>query len=577
MRQKIKKLGELAVKTLVAAMMLGLVSFSGAWSADKASSPTVPSAKPAPASAAPAKAAPAKPAPAKAAPAPTAKPVVMSSEGAQLEAGKTFRILKIQVGGNNLVSDKEIGSLVKNYEGKDLTLEDLKKLSLEIQQLYKNKSYFLARVYVPAQEIQNGTARLQVLEGKLGEVKVEGNRYYSTKFIKKYFAPVARDGAISYEDLQRSLLLLNEFSDLSVKSVLAAGTDPGSTDITLKVEDKKPFHVGLDYNNFGNPYVGENRAGLNLNWGNLAGQGDMLAVRSVFAFPSKTQTPFYQAAYVIPLCSRGTKLTLSYASADMKVGQELEILDIRGEANIYGISFGIPLQRTIAVSSDLNVGLTSKSSKNFIFRQNTSDDELRLLNVGYNRNWVGGRGRNILAFNISQGLGTMFGGMQNGDIRASRRNAGDSFTKFGLDLARIQQVGSRNFLILRGSAQMCGTPLAVGELFSLGGVDSVRGYAQSEYLGDNGYFVSAEFRVPITSFRSNPLQGALFVDQGNVSINNPGPGEKGSQSLFGGGIGLRYSIGNNTAFRVDWGFPFSPTTNSLRRNSVLYGQFSTRM
>ena len=261
----------------------------------------------------------------------------------------------------------------------------------------------------------------------------------------------------------------------------------------------------------------------------------------------------------------------------MKVGQELEILDIRGEASIYGISVGFPLQRTIAVSSDLNLGLVSKTSKNFIFKQSTSTDELRLLTVGYNRNWFSGRGRNIVAFNIMQGLGDMFGGMKDNDVRASRRNAGDSFTKFGLDLARIQQVGSRNFLILRGSGQVCGTPLVVGELFGLGGVDSVRGYAQSEYLGDNGYFVSAEFRVPITSFKSNPLQGALFLDQGNVSINNPGPGERSSQSLFGGGIGLRYSIGDNTAFRVDWGFPFSPATNQLKRNSVLYGQFSTRM
>ncbi len=554
MRHNIEKLGELAVRILVLALVLGLASFSAAWSADKTSAPQGQGVKPAPVKAEP-----------------------LAPEGAQLEAGKTFKILKIVVGGNTLVQDKDITRLTRAYEGRELTLEDLKKLALEIQQLYKDKSYFLARVYVPAQEVQNGIVRLQVLEGKLGEIKVEGNRFYTTKFIRKYFTPVAGDGALSYEALQRSLLLLNEFSDLKVKSVLAAGKDAGSTDIILKVEDRNPFHVGLDYNNFGNPYVGENRAGLNLNWGNLGTQGDMLAFRGVFAFPSKTQTPFYQAAYTLPVSSKGTKLTAAYASADMKVGQELEILDIRGEASIYSLLASFPLQRTIAVSSDLNVSFISKTSKNFIFRQSTSQDEIRMLSVGYNRNWFSGMGRNIMMFNIYQGLGTMFGGLQNNDPRASRRNAGDSFTKFNLDIARIQQVGSKCFLILRGSGQVCGTPLVVGELFSLGGVDSVRGYAQSEYLGDNGYAISAEFRVPITSHKSNPLQGAVFLDQGNISINNPGPGEKSNQSLFGGGIGLRYSIGDDTAFRVDWGFPFSPSTNMLKRNSVLYGQFSVRM
>lgn len=562
MRHKIEKLGQLAVKILVVAMVLGLVSFSGAWSANKTN--TAPLGQFA-------QAAPVEPAPVQATPAP-----VMASEGDKLESGKIFKVLKIQVGGNALVSDKEIEGLVKAREGKDLTLDDLKKLALDIQQIYKNKSYFLARVYIPAQEVQNGIVRLQVLEGKLGEVKVEGNRFYTTKFIQDYFAPVAKDGALSYENLQRSLLLLNEFSDLSVKSVLAAGKDPGSTDILLKVEDKKPFHVGVDYNNFGNPYTGENRAGLNVSLGNLATQGDMLAVRAVEAFPSSTTTPFYQAAYSLPVSNKGTKLNFSYASADMKVGKELDILDIRGQANIYGISAGFPLQRTIAASSDLNLGLVSKSSKNSIFSRPSSDDEIRLLAVGYSRNWFSGRGRNILSFNVNQGLGEMFGGMKKNDPNRSRGDSGDSFTKFNLDLARIQQLGT-NFLILRGSGQVCGSSLVTGELFSLGGVDSVRGYAQTEALGDSGYSVSAELRVPFSNIKLNSLQGALFVDQGSVSFNKPGQGEKGSQSLFGAGVGLRYSIGENTAFRVDWGFPLSPTINSLKRSSVIYGQFSTRM
>jgi hemolysin activation/secretion protein len=518
----------------------------------------------------------ASPAPALAAPASPAPEQPSAPPESKEQPSPKFQVKSFEVTGNTAVTAQEVDSILNPYLNRDLTLDDLKAAAQEIQKAYKARGYFLAKVYIPAQTLKDGVVRFEVMEGKLGEVKIEGNTIYKTGFIRDRFVGTGKDGILSYDLMQRSLLLLNEFSDMKVQSVLQPGTEVGTTDVVLKVEDRRPFHVGLDYNNFGNSYVGDNRAGLGVSYGNLAYQGDLLNVRGVLPFPSKNSTPFFQGGYTMPMGVKGSRLGVMYANSQMTVGKELEILDIRGEASIYGLTYSIPVARTLLASSDLSVGFVSKTIRNYMLTQTTSRDELRELVLGYSFSGISGRGRNVVSLNLTQGLGELFGGMKNNDPQASRPKAGDSFTKINVDLARIQQMGSRNFIILRAAGQFTTEPLVVGELYSLGGYDSVRGYTQSEYMGDNGYLLSAEFRMPLTKNQTNPLQGALFVDYGSVSDKNPQPGVKASRSLLGAGPGVRLSLGENTAIRVDYGFPLDPSKNAQNNSSQLYGQFSTR-
>ncbi len=411
---------------------------------------------------APAPAVSASPAPSTAAPA--AAPAESKSQPAAEETSPPapkFQVKSFQVTGNTAVTASEVDLIVNPYLNRDLSLEDLKQAALDIQKVYKDKGYFLAKVYIPAQTLKDGVVRFEVMEGKLGEVKIEGNTVYKTGFIRDRFVGTGKDGILSYDLMQRSLLLLNEFSDLKVQSVLQPGKDVGTTDVILKVEDRTPFHVGVDYNNFGNSYVGDNRAGLGVSYGNMAYQGDLLNVRGVFPFPSKSSNPFIQGGYSMPVGLKGARAGLMYANSAMTVGKELEVLDIRGEASIYGLTYSIPITRTLLSGSDFSVGFVSKSIRNYMLQQTTSKDELRELVLGYSFNGISGRGRNIVSLNLTQGLGQMLGGMENNDPQASRPKSGDSFTKLTVDLARIQQVGSRNFLILRAAGQFTTEALSV--------------------------------------------------------------------------------------------------------------------
>lgn len=176
--------------------------------------------------------------------------------------GPSFQVSSITFEGNKAIAISELAALAKPLEGSRQTLAALRTLTESIQALYRSRGYFLARAILPAQELTSGNVRVAILEGNFGETRIEGNRHYSKKFIDRFFAPARRSGVIQEGPVTRSLLILNELQDLQVQSVIQRGTKPGTTDIVLKVTDQTPWHVAVDYNNYGNRLVGQNRVGL---------------------------------------------------------------------------------------------------------------------------------------------------------------------------------------------------------------------------------------------------------------------------------------------------------------------------
>lgn len=80
-----------------------------------------------------------------------------------------------------------------------MTFEQVKEIVAKINNLYMEKGFVTARAFVPEQTIEDGTIYIDLLEGKVGEVTVTGNRWTKESYIKNVFLP----NLISY------LILLN--------------------------------------------------------------------------------------------------------------------------------------------------------------------------------------------------------------------------------------------------------------------------------------------------------------------------------------------------------------------------------
>ncbi|MBS2039830.1 ShlB/FhaC/HecB family hemolysin secretion/activation protein [bacterium] len=492
-----------------------------------------------------------------------------------LAGAQTLRVEQFLFEGNQLVSSEELRQVVQPWLGRDLSLDEMKDAAREVTAYYHRSGYMLIKAFIPEQAFDSSQVRLKVVEGRLGKIEVEGAENYDPEWIRQRFLASYGDGALRHDDFVRSLILLNEFSDLKVKATLKPGQANGEVDAVLKVEDALPVHAGLDYNNYGTTATGINRVGLNFQAGNLVGQGDQLSLRGVIGFPA-TNTNFFQANYATPLGLDGTQLNASYQNGAFSVSQGLgAILDIRGRANVYSLGLAQALDRSFEHSSNLGLAVTYKDVSNSFFGGSTpfTHDRYTSARLTYQEDWREVSGRTLLQASWTQGLG----GTGASNPLVSRQGASGGFGKLNVELARVQSLAPGFSGILRGSAQWATQSLYVAEQFALGGPDTVRGFAQAELLGDDGYLVSGELRWSPIEDEPDRFQMAFFLDHGGVSLKRAGPGDllRGNK-LTGCGFGFRVGLGNASSARLDIGFPLSPSSNLNQSSPAIYGGVQTR-
>ena len=493
-------------------------------------------------------------------------------------APKAFRINRIKFEGNQIVPTAELEAIAKSLEHRQVTLPELKALTAKIRALYQGKGYILARAAIPPQKLKSGgDVRVVVSEGKYGAIQIEGNKHYSSKFIRRFFSPAMHLGIVEETSLQRTLLILNEQPDLTVRSLFVPGTAPGTSDVLLKVHDRTAFHYGLDYNNYGSPLVGRNRGGLALWLGNLIQESDEFTARYTEPFPSQSK-PLIQGGYATPIDNRGSRLNYSYSNAATVVSGDLAVLDIRGNAEIHSLSYATPLMRTLAKSMNLNAGFVFKTVQNFVLgTTKVSQDNLRELTASVDSNVVKGQTRTLFSVLGTQGLGSLFGGDLDNAAGHSRVGAGNEFGKLNLELFNVRDLGKKQYFLFRFSGQKASKELTVSEQFALGGPDSVRGYLQSDFLGDDGFSSSLEYRKGIFTSKDRKvnMQAVGFFDFGQATLILPNVGERSSRTFAGVGGGVRASFGRTTSLRLDLGYPLREV-NSIGTDAVLYAQLVSK-
>lgn len=125
---------------------------------------------------------------------------------------------------------------------------------------------------------------------------VEGNRFYTDPFIRRLFWPARRTGVVERSRLERAMLILNEYPDLTVQSVFRAGEEVGTSDVILRVRDTRPLHLDLAADNFGSRLVGDTRVTVGAQAGNTLIEGDRLTLRATQVVTGDSD-PFVQFDY----------------------------------------------------------------------------------------------------------------------------------------------------------------------------------------------------------------------------------------------------------------------------------------
>ncbi|MFC1632478.1 ShlB/FhaC/HecB family hemolysin secretion/activation protein [Candidatus Omnitrophota bacterium] len=497
------------------------------------------------------------------------------------DEGPKVLITKIVVEYAVLLSEKEIREIIAPFENTELSVQGMQKIADLISAAYRKKGYVTSRAYLPPQTISDGVLIIRVVEGTLGQLGIKGNKHFSTPLLKKRIG-IEPEGYFDYSALQRSLVYINEHPDRTVKAVLTPGQEPGTTDIVVEVDDRRPMHAGFYYDNYGSRYIGRDRYSLVFEHNNLFGQDDKLYIKGQMAEDSHLY--LQQGRYTYPL-SRRLELGGHLLFSKLKLGQEFAGLDSGGKSKIFGLFSNYRLVERDNWDMRLNFGLDVKDITNELSGAELSHDELSIAKVGFDLDAEDDWGRTVLTAALETGIADFLGSMEAKDPNASRAGAGGKFTKGVFNVFRLQPMPFSTWILLKNSFQLSNYNLVAAEQFQIGGATSVRGYPPGEYSGDQGFYSALEWSVPFyglsrdfrVPFRKEKLYDTFrfvfFFDIGGVTLNNPQVGEDEHRTIRAAGFGGRLTIPEELEIRVEVGYPLSGPTPSDSDHAHVWIEF----
>ena len=276
-----------------------------------------------------------------------------------------------------LVRGRQLGGLLTEWIGRELTLGQLHEAAARITAHYRSHGYLLSRAYLPAQEVRDGVVEVNVFEGSIGKTEVANESRMPESRVRDYLAPASGPGAISGSKLERSLLLLNDLPGVnSATATLEPGQSVGQTDVTVNVKPSPLVSGSVDADNQGNPYTGRNRVGTSVFLDSPLGLADRLSLRLQ---TSDEQTRYGRLAYQLPLGSQGWQAGVALDASNYRVGREFAALDAHGNTRTVGAYTSYPFIR----SSDLRLDGTFGGDRRKLEDHTVVTDEETVVRRAY--------------------------------------------------------------------------------------------------------------------------------------------------------------------------------------------------
>lgn len=476
-------------------------------------------------------------------------------------AGPSFLARAIRVEGPLLIPDPVVRAAVKPLEGRQVTFEDVQRAAEALTRWLRGRGYVTSRVYIPPQDVTDGIVTLRILDGRVGEVRVEGARYSRPSHLlrRMHSRPGAR---LNYQQLQMDLTRLNEMPDRQVAAVLMPGRETGTSDVVLNVEEQWPVHAGYFAHNAGARLSGRFRQGVRVGHNNLTGRDDQLVVRTELS----QRTGFWgtTANYLLPLEASGRTVSIDASHADVHLGQQFHPNDIEGRAIVLGATWSEPLIQRPQWETEWIVGFDGKRIRSREDGGDRGKDDLRVLRTGPNWLEQDPHGRSLVTTELGIGFSRFLGASRKVDPSASRTDTGGQFVRLTVAGGRLQRLWGGLQLLLRGAWQWTDDRLPPAEMLQIGGAETVRGYPQGEFLGDYGYVGTAELRAPLPwGWRRGKPAWYLagFYDGGAAFLRHPLQTEEEQRRLQGVGIGLRWTWTVHASAVLDLGLPVGDTSS----------------
>ncbi len=459
--------------------------------------------------------------------------------------------------GNTKLSTDQVETLVYPFLGPGRTPADVEGARAALQAAYEKAGYASVSVSIPEQGVDSGVIRLEVAEQRVGKVVVAGGGKGTQAWVLKRAPSLASGSVPNFKAVQQDIVALNRAGDRKVTPEVKAGAAPGTVDVALNVEEHSALHGSTEVNNYASPSTSDLRVGASLRYDDLWGRGDSISVSGQVA-PRRSQDGWVVSGNYLMQLGHGLQLLAYGVHSDSDIAT-VGGTDVVGKGDLAGVRLIVPLSQSAHFYQSFTIGIDYKDfQEDVLLGADRSTAPVRYFPVtlGWRGDWTAEHNKAYVSASMTAGNGLGDGVLAFNNKRLFARpdfvfgklEAADT-----LDLPR----GLQGFVKVTGQASL--DPLVSNEQFSLGGSDTVRGYFESEVLGDYGVALESELRSP--SFA--PLLGSwvdearfhVFADGGRAALWRATPGQVPGTTLISVGVGTRWKLVNHLNGAVDLAIP----------------------
>ncbi len=468
-------------------------------------------------------------------PAPARKPAVTSS----------FLLKRIDFTKSELLSEETLRGLAATVEGREVTLAEVVEVVERINTLYRERGIPTAQAVLPAQEVADGNVTIKLVEGRVGDILLEGNASTADSFILSRLGQTKGELA-DVSALERSMMRFNRSQDVQLRAELKPGAKFGETDVALTAVEPPKHEMRVFADTSGSYATGVYRAGVFYQNRSLFGFRDALSASLIGA-----ETGGHEGralSYSIPLGTLGTRLTLSWFEDHTRIKNgPFAPLRIRGESTAWTALLRHPLLIGKNYQLDVLGGAKKRKTESWIEGRKFQSTDIDDVSAGVDAQWW--ESDRIWTGSLTYSAG---------DADPIDDVVSTSFKIWRGSVRRVQEFGEgwsvHNTVAFQYTRD---ENLTSSEQFLIGGEGSVRGYQTGLFSGDKGLIASVELHHPLPQAPVAPIRtsGFLFLDYGAVEPFRPPESTRGSDTMASYGWGLNANINQNISARVTLGLP----------------------
>lgn len=411
--------------------------------------------------------------------------------------------------GNKVIPVAELQPLIDPVLGRKVSYADLRKVTSEIEALYRRRGYLLCRAILPEQEVKDGVIALVIVEGYVGESQVGpgGVPKALAGQLGRYVSPVLAQRPLRADLIERQLLLAEDISGISLESVLSKGAVLGSSRLTVAAETRgREVTFGAD--NYLQRSLGEGRAFLDVRLNEFEDAVRQWYFSASVALPEPEGLTFYAAGLRQPLGDDGWMMTLGVSRADTLTkptdigGGNTGRVD--GASTSLTASLVYPLVRSRQFSVFASATIEAQDSSSWLVASAGSStlisrDALRLLRIKAEAVRAAPGSSTVASVQASASLSRA------ASASSSNPSAPSDFSHYRFSVVDRRLLPADVLVTSRIEASWAPSSLPVPEQFAVGGATLVRSFRSASAYGDRGLGAGLDLATPPLAYGVAPF------------------------------------------------------------------------